>query len=87
MVERGAWDAVDFRFLTPNSDVPKSLNIWGGEQLEGQSFRSFNRADELDEAAKRAKNSYWRATKHNFPSIDGFAVRENEEGLCVHLFR
>ena len=88
MVERGAKNAAaGFRFLTPNPGVPESLNMWAGEQLEGQSFRSFHRADELDGAAKRAKASYWKATRHNFPSIDGFAVRDDEEGLCVHLLQ
>ena len=85
VIERGATALVGFRLLTPNPSVPKSLNIWTGEYSEGQLFHGFHRAEELDEAATKATNSYWEATGHNFPSIDGFAVRENEEGLCVHF--
>ena len=87
MVERGNTGSVEYRHLPPDSKVPESLNIWAGEQLEEQVFRAFRRTDELDEAAKRTGNSYWKATKHNFPSIDGFAVRENEKGLCVHFIQ
>ena len=83
MVERGATYLIDFGLLTPNSDLPKSLNIWTGKQAEGQIFRSFYYVDELNEAACKGTSSYWMATIHNFPSFDGFAIRENDEGLCV----
>ena len=87
MMERGATDPVDFRFLTRNSGVLNSLDTWAGEQSEGRHFYRFHRADKLDEGAKMAKNSYWKATMHNFPSIDGVAVRESEERFCVRFIQ
>lgn len=85
-LEIGRSDVVTDGMLL-SSNAPDFLNMWKGSRQCFSIINALYDKSELDGLLSSAPNSYWRASKSNFPAIDGIFLRRAGERACFHFLK